>query len=110
MFDSISGWFSCPHHHLSFPMTMKRERPSLKGPSKHTYVVCLDCGKQFPYDWESLGTSADPFPSPLAKLLESARRFPPRLVPLFAAGSKRFAQLRRNVLNDRYWQRTFRRG
>ena len=110
MLDSIPGLFSCRHQHLSFPITMKRERPTLKGPSKKTYVVCLDCGKQFPYDWESLGTAADPFPSPWSKILESVRRFPPRLVPLFVAGSRRFGQLRRNVLNERYWQRTFRRG
>jgi hypothetical protein len=25
-----------------------------KDPDRRTYVVCLDCGKEFPYDWEQM--------------------------------------------------------
>lgn len=38
--------FNCPHRHLTRPFT----------PVNHTgtYVVCLDCAKQFAYDFESM--------------------------------------------------------
>ena len=38
--------FGCSHHSLSFPRTSKDRRQS-----RGTYVVCLDCGKEFAYDW-----------------------------------------------------------
>jgi hypothetical protein len=47
--------FGCWHTHYSFPMTVKpgsrrNKAASLTG----TYVVCLDCGKEFAYDWQSM--------------------------------------------------------
>lgn len=47
--------FGCSHKRCSFPLTTrgaKRRSPaaSLTG----TYVVCLDCGKEFPYDWKTM--------------------------------------------------------
>jgi hypothetical protein len=51
----LEGLFGCWHKKFSFPMTM---RP---GPHRNragfltgTYVVCLDCGKEFPYDWNEM--------------------------------------------------------
>jgi hypothetical protein len=48
MIDTIANLlFRCPHRRLTRPMT-----PASKAgvPSGETYVVCLDCGKQFSYD------------------------------------------------------------
>jgi len=47
--------FGCRHHHLSFPITAKpglrrNTAASLTG----TYVVCLDCGREFAYDWREM--------------------------------------------------------
>ena len=47
--------FGCSHRHYSFPITKRpgqRRTPaaSLTG----TYVACLDCGKEFPYDWQEM--------------------------------------------------------
>jgi hypothetical protein len=52
LFDLV---FGCSHKRCSFPMSTrgaKRRSPaaSLTG----TYVVCLDCGKEFPYDWKAM--------------------------------------------------------
>jgi hypothetical protein len=52
LFDAI---FGCWHAHYSFPITVRsglRRSPaaSLTG----TYVVCLDCGKELPYDWKAM--------------------------------------------------------
>ncbi|HEU5453878.1 MAG TPA: hypothetical protein VFU76_17905 [Terriglobales bacterium] len=47
--------FGCCHKRYSFPITVKsshrrNEAASVTG----TYVVCLDCGKEFPYDWREM--------------------------------------------------------
>ncbi len=54
--------FGCSHKHYSFPITAKpgvrrSEAASVTG----TYVVCLDCGKEFAYDWSRMKvvTAAD---------------------------------------------------
>jgi hypothetical protein len=55
------GWLgkwlflTCHHKKLSFPITIVGNRPLLK-PSKHkrTYVVCLQCGMEFDYDWKNM--------------------------------------------------------
>jgi hypothetical protein len=60
LFDLV---FSCKHRRTTFPFTpVKRKTAGTQGefPSE-TYVVCLDCGKQFAYDWETmqLGKAVD---------------------------------------------------
>ncbi len=47
--------FGCWHRHLSFPRTVKRGEPRPPAAWRTgTYVVCLECGKEFPYDWEEM--------------------------------------------------------
>ena len=46
----LSFFFGCAHRHLSRPMTPI----SQPGSSAATYVVCLDCGKHFAYDWKEM--------------------------------------------------------
>jgi len=44
--------FGCSHKKMSFPITVRGPRSNNQsGSIKGTYVVCLDCGKEFPYDW-----------------------------------------------------------
>ena len=47
--------FRCPHRRLTLPRT-----PASKtgGPSGQPYVVCLDCGGEFAYDWEEMRMGA----------------------------------------------------
>ncbi|MDT8068352.1 MAG: hypothetical protein ROO76_09335 [Terriglobia bacterium] len=47
--------FGCTHRNYSFPITAKRANRNVAaaGPTG-TYVVCLDCGKEFAYDWEAM--------------------------------------------------------
>jgi hypothetical protein len=60
LFDLL---FSCKHRRTTFPFTpVKRKTAGTQGEfPAETYVVCLDCGKQFAYDWESmqLGKAVD---------------------------------------------------
>ncbi len=40
---------------MSFPLTNKRGgRRSEAATQTGTYVVCLDCGKEFAYDWKTM--------------------------------------------------------
>jgi hypothetical protein len=46
MFSSfVSSLFGCSHKRTTFPIT-----PTRGG----TYVACLDCGKEFAYDWKTM--------------------------------------------------------
>src|SRR5579863_2109008 len=52
MIDSVINLvFRCPHHRITRPITPVRKVGESPG---ETYVVCLDCGKQFLYDLEQM--------------------------------------------------------
>ncbi len=46
--------FGCSHRHYSFPITTRTGQRRGRPGKKSTYIVCLDCGKQFPYDWDQM--------------------------------------------------------
>jgi hypothetical protein len=47
--------FGCAHKHCSFPITVRGKlRRSFAASVTGTYVVCLDCGQEFPYDWNKM--------------------------------------------------------
>lgn len=48
----LNSLFGCSHRRTTFPMTPGRKQQVSPGAVRHgTYVVCLDCGKEFGYDW-----------------------------------------------------------
>ncbi len=51
----IDFFFGCRHSRFSFPVTIRGagRRPQAAGLTG-TYVACLDCGKEFPYDWQEM--------------------------------------------------------
>ena len=53
LFDLV---FGCWHKRCSFPITMRGKlcRTSAAASVTGTYVVCLDCGREFPYDWSQM--------------------------------------------------------
>src|ERR1700720_1061759 len=45
--------FGCRHSRYSFPVTLRgRARRPQAAALTGTYVACLDCGREFPYDWQ----------------------------------------------------------
>jgi RNase P subunit RPR2 len=47
--------FGCSHKRCSFPISAKStQRRSEAASVTGTYVVCLECGKEFAYDWEAM--------------------------------------------------------
>ena len=52
IFDTV---FGCRHSRYSFPMTIRAgSRRATAGSRTGTYVVCLDCGREFGYDWQEM--------------------------------------------------------
>ena len=56
--------FGCAHRTTTFPLTPKRKRD--------TYVVCLDCGKEFGYDWNAMRIG-QPGPAPRATMIPATK-------------------------------------
>jgi hypothetical protein len=52
--------FGCPHRRTTFPITPGRKSGLVQSatPRHATYVVCLDCGKEFDYDWSEMRIGA----------------------------------------------------
>jgi hypothetical protein len=51
----VNAFFGCRHSRYSFPVTIRRatRRPQAAALTG-TYVACLDCGQEFPYDWQEM--------------------------------------------------------
>ncbi len=46
--------FGCTHRRTTFPLTPQRNAAAPGAVRTGTYVVCLDCGKEFAYDWDEM--------------------------------------------------------
>jgi hypothetical protein len=55
MAEMIDVLFGCRHSRYSFPVTIRgsARRPQASALTG-TYVACLDCGREFPYDWQEM--------------------------------------------------------
>ena len=49
-------FFGCAHSRTTFPITPRRNGTDNRRSEQanRTYIVCLDCGKEFPYSWEKM--------------------------------------------------------
>jgi len=49
----LNSLFGCSHQRTTFPLTPGHRMASAT--HRHgTYVVCLDCGQEFRYDWKEM--------------------------------------------------------
>lgn len=58
----VDVFFGCRHARYSFPVTIrgaKARRPAAAALTG-TYVVCLECGKEFAYDWQGMKVITSP--------------------------------------------------
>jgi hypothetical protein len=68
----LNSLFGCSHQRTTFPLTPGRKGAALAGSgSARTYVVCLDCGKEFAYDWAEMRVG-----EPVAQHLPAAEAQP----------------------------------
>lgn len=56
MFSKLmDAMFGCRHDRYSFPITVRAgSRRHSAAQRAGTYVACLDCGKEFRYDWQEM--------------------------------------------------------
>ena len=70
MFRSLlNGLFGCSHQRTTFPLT--------NAGKKETYIACLDCGKEFSYNWQEMRVGAPvskPGPVPVPELAAADSR------------------------------------
>jgi hypothetical protein len=53
--------FACSHRRTTFPITPGRKSASHRNTP---YVVCLDCGKEFAYNWNEMRVGEQVPPRP----------------------------------------------
>jgi len=61
----IDAFCGCWHSRYSFPITIRanartKARSSTAAVLTGMYVVCLDCGKELPYDWQQMKVIGTP--------------------------------------------------
>jgi hypothetical protein len=56
MANFFEALFGCRHSNYTFPITVRSRsrRRNSAASLTGTYVACLDCGKEFPYDWQDM--------------------------------------------------------
>jgi hypothetical protein len=62
MFEKLyDALFGCRHSRYSFPVNARRmaRRPQAAALTG-TYVACLDCGRELPYDWQEMKVITSP--------------------------------------------------
>ncbi len=53
----LNSLLGCSHRRTTFPQTPGRKNAGFQAPGalrSGTYVVCLDCGKEFAYNWDEM--------------------------------------------------------
>ena len=56
----VDALFGCRHARYSFPVTARGARRPQAAALTGTYVACLDCGREFPYDWNEMKVITSP--------------------------------------------------
>jgi len=59
----LGALFRCSHRKTTFPITVTRSQPPPGQPRKCTYVVCLGCGRELEYDWNTMSIRHEPKPA-----------------------------------------------
>jgi hypothetical protein len=53
---ALSFLFGCQHNRTSFPLSNRPRRGFRRtaATAGDSYIVCLDCGREFPYSWADM--------------------------------------------------------
>ncbi len=68
----VNFLFGCTHKRTTFPLS---KSSGLRKQAASTYVVCLDCGKEFPYSWEEMRILPERAKAASAGVTEQVRSF-----------------------------------
>jgi len=71
----LNSIFGCSHSRTTFPLTpSRRTQLSSEARRQGTYVVCLDCGKEFDYNWKDMRVGDAVAVSPVVASVVTANR------------------------------------
>ncbi|HMK28848.1 MAG TPA: hypothetical protein VK473_04120 [Terriglobales bacterium] len=71
----LDSFFGCWHRNYCFPISVRAgQRRTGAAALTGTYVVCLDCGREFPYDWNQLKV-VSPSHKPAAGIAEPVQSY-----------------------------------
>jgi hypothetical protein len=56
----IDALLGCRHARYSFPVTIRGARRPQAAMLTGTYVTCLECGREFSYDWQEMKVIRSP--------------------------------------------------
>ena len=74
MINSLIGTiFGCAHKRTTFPLTPSRKSKISEGDRSSTYIVCLNCGQEFDYNWKEMRI-VSPARSPVSPAVLQAER------------------------------------
>ena len=77
MLQSIfNSLFGCAHQRTTFPITPGKKTAGISAAGalrNGTYVACLECGKEFAYDWKTMRIGQPMVPPALAASAAEAR-------------------------------------
>jgi len=75
----LDALFGCSHKNHTFPMTANPGRHISSAAITGPYVVCLDCGKEFAYDWRQMKVLFDPKPKVVPETVTDSFPIRPRV-------------------------------
>jgi hypothetical protein len=65
----LDTFFGCAHRRYTFPITIRPGQQRVKAAElTGTYVVCLDCAREFGYDWDEMKVIFTPRKEQAAKV------------------------------------------
>ena len=50
----LNKMLGCSHNRTTFPLTPTRKNGAPQATRNGTYIVCLDCGREFAYNWSEM--------------------------------------------------------
>ena len=68
MIGILERVFGCSHKKTTFPISRTRTSADGADAAKAAYVVCLDCGTEFDYDWQAMKIGRPALMRPLTDL------------------------------------------
>lgn len=54
MIGIIERVFGCSHKKTTFPISRTKTSATATDAARAVYVVCLECGTEFDYDWQAM--------------------------------------------------------
>ena len=66
MIEILARVFGCSHKRTTFPLSRTKTSEPVANSANVAYVVCLECGTEFDYNWQTMKIGKPAVASPIA--------------------------------------------